>query len=384
MSINSLIFDATTTTAVTVNNQPITLAASSGKTLIVSSGAGNHIISAGFILGTNQSWNIAAGTTLTVTGAISGSGALGMASGTGTLILSNSSNSYSGGTTISAGTLKNGLANALPTGTTLTVNGTGTFDLNGFAQTVGSLADGGVITGVVTDSGGAATLTVNNSGSNTFSGTISGTNLSLAKTGAGTLTLSGNNTYGGGTTVSAGTVALSSNTALGTGAATLAGGTLTLLPAVNLSGFGGGGTGWWVNSYNIGGTAITNNILTLTDGGGSESRSAFYTTKQNIAAPFTVNFTYTAAGNKAADGATFCIQNDSRGITAMGQNGGSLAYGTTTGQNIAQSCRGAEPLCQQRRRHRHGLGHQWRDWHLHQPQPGKYRERQPYQLHHHL
>ena len=45
----------------------------------------------------------------------------------------------------------------MPTGTALTVDGTGTFDLGGFAQTVTGLADGGVGTGTVTDSGAAAT-----------------------------------------------------------------------------------------------------------------------------------------------------------------------------------------------------------------------------------
>lgn len=49
---------------------------------------------------------------------------------------------------------------------------------------------------------------------------------SLTKSGAGTLRLSGDNTYSGGTTLHAGTLALESNTALGTGTITLSGGTL--------------------------------------------------------------------------------------------------------------------------------------------------------------
>ena len=147
----------------------------------------------------------------------------------GTLILSNANNTYSGGTTVSAGTLKAGVANALPAGTTLTVYGSGAvFDLNGYNVQVANLSDNGVSTGTVTNSGGAAALTINNSGNNTFSATISGTNLSLVKTGSGTLTLSGNNTYGGGTTISGGTVTVGSSTALGTGAATLNGGTLLI------------------------------------------------------------------------------------------------------------------------------------------------------------
>ena len=63
--------------------------------------------------------------------------------GSGTITLSGT-NTWSGATWISAGTLKDGVASALPVGTALTVSGTGVFDLNGFSQTVASLADGGV------------------------------------------------------------------------------------------------------------------------------------------------------------------------------------------------------------------------------------------------
>ncbi|MCD8313977.1 MAG: autotransporter-associated beta strand repeat-containing protein [Bacteroidales bacterium] len=48
----------------------------------------------------------------------------------------------------------------------------------------------------------------------------------LAKTGEGTLALSGDNAYTGGTTISGGTLEIGSSTALGTGTITLAGGTL--------------------------------------------------------------------------------------------------------------------------------------------------------------
>jgi fibronectin-binding autotransporter adhesin len=167
--------------------------------------------------------------TLTLTGnnsgtlaAVLGDGSGGATSlnktGTGTWVVSGANNSYGGGTAVSAGTLKNGVTNALPTGTALTVSGTGTFDLNGFAQTVGGLADLGVSTGTVTDSGNAATLTVNNPTANTYSGLISnGTNaLSLTKTGTGTLTLSGTNTYSGTTIISAGTLQIGNGGTSGT------------------------------------------------------------------------------------------------------------------------------------------------------------------------
>ncbi len=106
---------------------------------------------------------------------------------------------------IGAGTVKDGIANALPTSTTLTVDGTGIFDLHGYAQAVAGLADGSVSTGTVTDGGAAATFTVNSASANAFSGLIGGA-LSLTKTGAGTLTLSQANTFTGSTTISAGTL----------------------------------------------------------------------------------------------------------------------------------------------------------------------------------
>jgi autotransporter-associated beta strand protein len=74
-----------------------------------------------------------------------------------------------------------------------TVQSGAALDAAGFTLTVNDLQGGGHIT----DTGGAATLTVN--GGN-FSGIIDGP-LTLATTGGGELTLSGNNTYTGGTVI---------------------------------------------------------------------------------------------------------------------------------------------------------------------------------------
>jgi autotransporter-associated beta strand protein len=190
----------------------VTLANVAGATLNLASSetigslAGGGATGGNVTLSANTLTTGANNTSTTYSGIISGTGNLSKA-GTGTFTVSRA-NSYTGATTVSAGTLKDGVANALPAGTPLTVNGTGTFDLGGLAQTVGGLADGGVSTGTVTDSGAAATLTVNAAVACTFSGLITNGAHALALTinGVGTLVLSGTNTYSGITTISAGTL----------------------------------------------------------------------------------------------------------------------------------------------------------------------------------
>ena len=82
------------------------------------------------------------GVTATVNAPLTGSGSV-TKSGTGTLVLGGQS-TYTGGTSIIAGTIQLGINNALPTGTALTLNATdgesqGLLDLHGFNQTIGSL-----------------------------------------------------------------------------------------------------------------------------------------------------------------------------------------------------------------------------------------------------
>jgi fibronectin-binding autotransporter adhesin len=128
-------------------------------------------------------------------------------SGAGTLTLSGV-NTYSGDTTISAGTLQAGSTTALSAISAFTANSI--LDLNGFSNTVGSLAG----SGTVTNNGGTpAVLTAGGNGSDTtFSGTLTdGTGtLGLTKVAAGTMTLTGANTYNGGTTITGGTLQIGS------------------------------------------------------------------------------------------------------------------------------------------------------------------------------
>ena len=161
-------------------------------------------------------------------------------------VILSGSNTYSGVTVVDNGVLAIGRKDSLPVTTALAVNQAGIFDLfnggdntnrnanhasatlnggpnsgNGllgasYGQTVAGLSGSGIVANGWTNT---AILTVNNGVSNTFSGNLTGP-LALAKTGAGTLILSGTNYHTGGTAVSAGTL-------VANGAAYLAAGTVT-------------------------------------------------------------------------------------------------------------------------------------------------------------
>lgn len=121
--------------------------------------------------------------------------------GAGTLVLGGQS-AYTGLTDIIGGTLRIGIENALPSGTAVSITNGSRLDLAGFDQTIGSL--GGSVGTTVTLGAGSLT-TGGNDGSTTFAGVISGDG-ALEKRGAGTMILTGANTYTGGTTVTAGTL----------------------------------------------------------------------------------------------------------------------------------------------------------------------------------
>jgi fibronectin-binding autotransporter adhesin len=191
---------------------------------------------------------------------------------TGILILSGA-NTYSGGTTVSMGTLKfSGGANRLLAGSSMVVNAGATNNLNGQAQTFGS------VTGTGSIALGAGALTIGSDGSSPiFGGVISGSG-SLTKTGAGTLTLSGTNTYNGNTVINAGTLALSgSNSINNTSAFSIAAGATLDVSAITAYALGGGtslaasGMGTTVsnnaaaiNGANGGTVSLGSNAITLT------------------------------------------------------------------------------------------------------------------------
>jgi RHS repeat-associated protein len=152
-------------------------------------------ISPNIAMAANQTWTTTISNgkmNLVVNGAISGAFGLTKA-GTGNLLMVGAG-SYTGTTTISAGTLQVGNA--------------------GTSGTLG--------TGNVADN---SNLLFYRSDSVTIAQAITGTGAVL-KNGAGALILSGANTYSGGTTDSAGTLVINNASAIGTGTLTMSGGNL--------------------------------------------------------------------------------------------------------------------------------------------------------------
>src|SRR6185369_17239287 len=208
--------------------------------------------------------------------------------------LSNTSNSYVGPTTVAQGSLKLGASNVVPDSSNVVVGTGATLNMNSFSDTVGNVTmyDGTIgSAGTLTLNGAAASVTY--SGVST-GGTISTTNLTLGtavgtatfdiadgaasmdltvssviqngagtqgltKIGAGTLQLTGNNSFTGALNVSAGTLSVSSinstavaNQPLGNSSAAITlgsasaatlqytGAAATLNRAITIGGAGGG------------------------------------------------------------------------------------------------------------------------------------------------
>jgi len=306
--------------------------------------------------GSVNSGNITLGAgTLTIAGAdkgtfyqssISGTGGLTMAGSGNTIMSLFGTQSYTGTTTVSSGSLTTASAmssaahvisggnfstqatNQIADAATLTVN-SGTFTLGG-ADTMGAISGSG---GTININGSYA-LTTSSSSSTTYSGVIAGTGGQLVKAGSGTLTLSGANTYTGTTTLSAGTLAINNNTAIGTGTLTITGGvlnntsgsdiTLTNNNAQNWNGnFTYAGTG----NLNMGTGAVTMNAArtvtvsanTLTVGGAISG--AFALTKTGTG-------TLTLSGNNTFSGGVSMPNANNGKIIAAHNN--ALGSGTFT------------------------------------------------------
>ncbi len=144
--------------------------------------------------GTTQTFTHGAGDTATISSVIAGSGALTKA-GAGNLTLSGPGNTFSGATTISAGTLTVSGGDAISTNSSVSVAAGATLALAG-NEAIGNLSGAGSVTL------GSFSLTSTQTADTTFSGAISGTGgvtFTQGSSATYSTTLSGTNTYTGST-----------------------------------------------------------------------------------------------------------------------------------------------------------------------------------------
>ncbi|MBV8802720.1 MAG: autotransporter-associated beta strand repeat-containing protein, partial [Gammaproteobacteria bacterium] len=219
---------------------------------------GNGVLTSGTLTSTNTA-------TTTLNGIISGSGNLTEnGTSTGTLILA-TANQYIGATAVTSGTLSlqnaSGIGDGTNNSSSVAISG-GTFNLNFGGGSLSNNAAQVTLNGGALTFTGSTSYTFNNTislaansndsiggtGTATVGSVINGTGTSLTKSGSGTITLTGNNSYSAPTIVSGGTLSIGSTTALGNTTS------VTIQPSAILNiGFSNG-------------TLANNSSITLSDG----------------------------------------------------------------------------------------------------------------------
>ncbi len=206
---------------------------------------------------------------------------------------------------------------------------------NAFAYTLSA--------GTINLGGTTPTITVKTAGvTEVINSVIAGT--TLTKAGAGALTLSGANTYSGGTTLSAGELNINSNSAIGTGALAIAAGTtidntssLLVTLGTNAQTWNGSFTFGGSNALNLGtgtvtlGTSVTvtvNGASALTVGGAISGGSNSLTVASSSGGALTLNgaATFSSASATTVSGGTLSIGSAASlttGFLTVGVNGGS-------------------------------------------------------------
>jgi autotransporter-associated beta strand protein len=265
----------------TFNNGTNRLQLSTAGTNFTQSGAGNVVFNSAIYFTNGLTFAGSGAGTVTLNGSLSdnaGTDSL-TKNGTFTLVL-NGANNTQDGTIINAGTVEFGSNAASSNG--LALNG-GTIRAGSGARSIanpltvgGNFSVGGsndlTLSGTVGLGAATRTVTVDNTGTTTFSGVVSSGG--LTKAGNGTLVLSGTNTYASATTLNAGTLKISADAHLGTapaaptaGQLAFDGGTLETTATLSLSANRGialgtaGGT-----LLTAGGTTLTTNALVAGSG----------------------------------------------------------------------------------------------------------------------
>lgn len=227
--------------------------------------------------------------------------------GTGTTTLSGT-NTFTGTTTINAGTIKYGANNVLSTGAVTIIGGT--LDLATFTDSVGTVQ---LTSGFITSTTGVLTGTSYAMQDGTVSAILAGA-VALTKTTAGTVTISGTNTYTGVTSINAGTLSVAT---IGNGGVA---GNLgaAINTATNL--VLGGGTLQYT-----GATASTNRSYTLT----ALTTSSIEITNAANALTYTGIITSTGALTKIGTG-TLILQGNNTYTGATTITAGELRFNPST------------------------------------------------------
>jgi autotransporter-associated beta strand protein len=254
-----------------------------GGTLVVNSpsalGTGTVSMGTGTILNVNYSGS----TNVALDNVLTGAGAL-VKDGSGTLVINNGTNNYSGGTTINAGRLGLNFGNGLGTGA------------------------------VVIGSGASLAL-----GDVTYANATSGAG-QIVKTSAGLTNLTGTNTHSGGIAIQAGTLAVSGNAPLGSGTVAISSGAVFEYTNATASTFSNGlsGAGSF-NKLGAGQLTFANNfsIGSLNLNAGRTRINTIATTNVTVAAGATLDGTGRIIGNLTNNG-TVAPGNSIGTITVQG------------------------------------------------------------------
>lgn len=301
---------------------------STSSTLYVGNGTSPAGSFAGVISGAGNFRKIGNGT-LTLSGANTYAGATTLTSGVLNIRNSTALGTAAGATTVSSGAQLQ-LQGGISVTENLTISGTGVGGTGSLRNISGNNTLGGSVVraasatiqsdaGRLTFSGpmrGNNTLTVTGAGDTAISGQVSGsTSAILYKTGAGTLTLSGANTYAGRTEINGGTLSIGADNNLGaapvaatTGHLRFAGGTLDSTATFTLN---------------------ANRRITLNAGGGTFAPDAGTTLTYAGVVSGVGGLVKTDAGTLRLSGGAG--NNTYTGTTTV--SGGTLALGKTSGQN---------------------------------------------------
>lgn len=271
LSTNSGVFSTggTVTNANTFSGSG-SLAVGNNTTLVLN-GGGNNDYSGTTTVSNGSRLSLAGSGNSTFGSTVSGEGSLTKA-GSGTLVLTSSGSTFTGGTTLDAGTLRVGHANAIGTGT-LNINGGVLASDSSTARIItNSVTMGGNVT--IGDATGTGMLTLSNVNLNQATRTFTVTTnaviagvisnggaaaAGLTKAGNGTLSLTGNNTYTGKTTVTGGTLNVINGASMGGAPASAVADQITISGGAALN-FNGSGAGFALAS---------NRGITLGAGGGT-------------------------------------------------------------------------------------------------------------------